>query len=164
MNEPEIINSSTNHHCLCSGAWWRLPVLLALVLAAILIARSLQRGEWSSRQLPVVPPAVDSTGQTVSLTIQTSEQDVRHWANIPWQAGMTVGELLNSASRLDGLTYSLQGNGEMTLLTRLGENPNEGVNGRNWTYFVNGERADRSLASFELRPGDRVLWTFAAEE
>ncbi len=77
---------------------------------------------------------------------------------------MTVGELLNSASRLDGLTYSLQGNGEMTLLTRLGENPNEGVNGRNWTYFVNGERADRSLASFELRPGDRVLWTFAAEE
>jgi hypothetical protein len=45
-------------------------------------------------------------------------------------------------------------------LTSINGVANEGAGGNNWTYEVNGRSGDRSYAVYELRAGDRVLWTF----
>jgi hypothetical protein len=67
-------------------------------------------------------------------------------------------DLLNAAS--SDLAITQRGSGQAALLTAIGDVSNEGAGGSNWTYEVNGQSADRSFAVYELRPGDRVLWTF----
>jgi hypothetical protein len=99
------------------------------------------------------------------LTIQFGNGHERKFDAVPWHQGMTVDDLLSAASRLpDSFSYTVHGDHDMTLLTRINDLRNEGVSGRNWTYTVNDVRADRSLAVYELKPGDRVLWTFGTQE
>lgn len=144
-----------------SAAWWRLPLLLAVVLTAILIARAsrVEVRTPAPRKLPVSPAA--ASGKSVSLTINYGGGRERKFDAIDWYAGMTVDDLLNAASQLpDPISYGVLGNGELTLLTRIDETHNEWEHGSNWTYQVNDVAADRSLAIYELQPGDRVLWTF----
>jgi hypothetical protein len=53
----------------------------------------------------------------------------------------------------------------MMLLVRIDDTTNDRTGGRNfWTYSVNDVPADRSLAVYELRPGDRVLWKYGPRE
>ncbi len=49
---------------------------------------------------------------------------------------------------------------QSAFLTAIDGVENEGADGQNWTYTVNGQIADRSFAVYELKPGDQVLWTF----
>jgi hypothetical protein len=152
------------------GGGWRLPVLLALVLAAILIAR--RRGEGYTTVAPQNAAAPDAASdaaqpgnQTVSLAIAIGDGVERRFDAVPWHEGMTVDDLLTAASRRpNGIQYSVRGDGASALLMQIDEARNEGPRGRNWTYTVNGTRADRSFAVYPLRPGDQVLWTFAAAE
>jgi len=146
------------------GSGWRLPVLLALVLAAILLAR------WTGeRETTVAPEATretaPATGQSVSLAIQFGDGVEQSFEAVPWHEGMTVDDLLTAASRRsNGIRYSVRGDGASALLLQIDKARNEGARGRNWTYTVNGTRADRSFAVYPLRPGDHVLWTFAPAE
>ncbi len=71
---------------------------------------------------------------------------------------MTVRDLLNGVPRL---RIVQQGSGSSAFLTQIDDVTNEGAGGRNWMYSVNGQRADRSFAIYELQPGDHVLWSFA---
>ena len=70
---------------------------------------------------------------------------------------MTVGDVLQNDPRTSFVT---QGSGASAFLTEINGVKNEGAGGRNWMYSVNGERADRSFAVYELQPGDHVLWSF----
>lgn len=144
-----------------SGAWWRLPLLLAIVLAAIVLARGARVNERTPppRKLPPAPAA--ATGKSVSLVIDYGNGRERRFDDIAWHEGMTVDDALNAASHLpDPISYGVLGNGELTMLTWIDETYNEWGNGSNWTYQVNDVAGDRSLAIYELQPGDRVLWTF----
>jgi hypothetical protein len=156
MPEPTNYNS-----CPACSSWWRLPLLLALVLAAIVLL--LRRGTPD----PVVAPesgaaekvAIAPTAPKVSLTIDFGDDRplVNHEAH--WSEGMTVADVLNSDSTLRPTST---GAGASAFLTSLNGVSNKGAGGRNWTYTVNGKHADRSFAVYELRPNDHVLWTFAA--
>ncbi|MCI0357698.1 MAG: DUF4430 domain-containing protein [Planctomycetaceae bacterium] len=42
------------------------------------------------------------------------------------------------------------------------EQKNEGA-GRNWTYEVNGKRADKSCGVWVLHAGDKVLWLYGKQ-
>ena len=71
---------------------------------------------------------------------------------------MTVADLLSSAP---DVPITQQGTDQTAFLTGIFGVANEGAGGKNWTYEVNGEGADRSFAVYELHAGDRVLWSFA---
>jgi Domain of unknown function (DUF4430) len=148
--------------------WWRLPLMLAIVLAAIALMRGGVRYEKTERheQAELEPAAAgEPAGQTVSLSVNFGEGTVREFEAVDWREGMTVLDLLAAVGQgNDGVRYAGQGSGKMAFLTELGGVGNEGAGGRNWTYAVDGKRADRSFAVHELRPGDRVLWSFAASE
>jgi hypothetical protein len=164
-SHPTNDTACTTRAC---GGRWKLLVLFALVLAAIVAYRVLGTGETQvggpgATTNDTTPPS--RTGETVSLTFRFGESDERKLEPIGWHQGMTVDDLMTAASRApDGIRYAMRGAGEMAFLTRIDDVANEGASGRNWTYTVNGARADKSFAVYELQPGDHVLWTFAAGE
>jgi hypothetical protein len=140
-----------------------LPLLLAIVLAAIVFM--LRRGapEPADRPLQASNQAVDTraNAQSVQLTINFGADRSPAEVESRWHEGMTVADLLNSDPAIH---FASTGSKASAFLTSLGGVANEGAGGRNWTYRVNGKHADRSFAVYELRPGDQVLWTFGAPE
>lgn len=146
---------------------WRLPLLLAIVLAAILLSQ--QRGIREAIFKPAgAPPevadraeAVAVVGPRVLLTINFGDGRELQNEVAPWREGMTVADLLQSEPRV---SLATQGSGASAFLTQLGDLANEGAGGRNWVYSVNGKPADRSFAVYELQANDHVLWTFARSE
>jgi len=153
----------TDHDsCPACSSWWRLPLLLAMVLAAIMFM--LRRGAPEPAPQPAPPReniAAAPNVQSVRLTIDFGDGRAPMSAESRWHEGMTVADLLNSEPAIN---VASTGSGAGTFLTSLGGAANEGAGGRNWTYRVNGKHADRSFAVYELRPGDQVLWTFATQQ
>jgi hypothetical protein len=145
--------------CPACTTWWRLPVALAAVLAAILLFANRQNEVPRNAATPAVSPSrLAEEPLRVSITIDFGDNKVLS-NRVPWLAGMTVRDLLSSAS-LAG--FGEKGRGESAFLVSIDDVQNEGAGGRNWTYQVNGKHADRSYAVYELQPNDQVLWTFAA--
>jgi hypothetical protein len=60
--------------------------------------------------------------------------------------------------------FIIRGTGQSAFLDSLDGVKNEGADGRNWTYSVDRTTGDRSFAVYELRPGNRVLWTFGKQQ
>lgn len=105
--------------------------------------------------------------ETVDLEIDFGDVTRKRIASIPWRAGMTVEQTMQIASdRKPGIQFSVRGSGKMALLVSIDGRANEGggAKARNWVYFVNGKRADRSFGVYELDPGDHILWTYDALE
>jgi hypothetical protein len=141
----------------CAG--WRLPALLVLVLAAIVLMRILNNDVTTTTAAtdPQIHSSSVAPREHVSLSIDFGNGQRREFDDLAWHDGMTVADLLRSAP---ALVTTHRGSGSGALLTAIGDTANEGPDGKNWTYAVNGQSADRSFAVYELRPGDRVLWTF----
>jgi hypothetical protein len=148
------------------GAWWRLPLLLAIVLIAIIAVRlSLTHTRGQHSPAATRPQAGAAAGKSVSLTIRFDDGKERLFDDVAWNPGMTVDDLLMAVSqRPDGISYAVVGEREMMLLTQIDDAANDKAAGRFWTYSVNGQQADRSLGVYELRPGDRVLWRFGSQQ
>jgi hypothetical protein len=155
------LREMTDHEsCPACNSWWRLPLLLAIVLAVIvLIVRPL--GRDPSTEPPQTLPeniAVEPNAQNVRLTIDFGDDREPITTESRWHEGMTVADLLNGEP---SISVTSTGSDASAFLTSLGGVANEGAGGRNWTYRVNDKHADRSFAVYELQPGDQVLWTFA---
>jgi hypothetical protein len=170
MNEARNVEQSTaatsEAPSRSGGARWRLPLLLAVVLAAIIAARLSQiQARGSKPRDATAPASTDATGKTVSLVIQFGDGRERVFDSVAWHSGMTVDDLMSTTRELPGgITYRAEGDRDMKLLVSIGDAVNERGGGRNWTYRVNDVPADCSLAVYELQPGDRVLWTFGRLE
>jgi hypothetical protein len=65
---------------------------------------------------------------------------------------------------VSGISIAQKGSGQSAFVTAIGGLENQGADAQNWTYSVNGQIADRSFAVYELKPGDRVLWTFGPRQ
>lgn len=134
---------------------WRLALAVAGVLLGLIVFRLSPRGS-SDRPAPQQP--LPGQQGTVTLLIRRPEVEPTQ-VKVPWSAGITVAE----ATRR-GLTTEWQGEGEMAMLTSLSGLANQGADGLNWQFEVNGEYATRGAGAVRLRPGDRVLWKLAPYE
>jgi hypothetical protein len=152
MSTPGESNS-----CTACGSGWRLPLLLGIVLAAMLLVST-----KTFRQTVFAPLRQQSIAPEgkVLLTVNFGNGQLLNVTE-NWRDGMTVADVMQNNPRSNFLT---EGSGESAFLTSLNGVMNEGAGGRNWTYTVNGKYADRSFAVYELRPNDHVLWTFAAQK
>jgi hypothetical protein len=146
--------------CACAS-WWLLPLLLALVLAAILVAQSGRIRKHALESTQTAAAQRSDVGPQVHLMIDYGDGRRRSFDGLRWSEGMTVGELLQSHPRVSTMQ---QGAGASAFLAQINGVANEGAGGRNWMYSVNGRRGDRSFAVYPLRPGDHVLWSFAGEQ
>jgi hypothetical protein len=157
MPAPEKSDS-----CSTCSAGWRLPLLLGIVLASILLGSSdrIRQAVFQPlRKQPAVEEGVRSANK-VLLTVNFGNGQLVH-ETADWREGMTVADALQNNRSISFLT---EGSGNSAFLTSLNGVMNEGAGSRNWTYTVNGKYADRSFAIYELRPNDHVLWTFTVQK
>jgi Domain of unknown function (DUF4430) len=160
-NEVRQVVTGDEHPASSGASWWRLPLLLAVVLVAIIAARSAHLPERSRNAERAVGPPPAETGKFVSLEIDYGDGKKREFEAIPWHPGMTVDDMMLAASRVpSGIVYLEIGERASALVTRIDDKVNDWPQGRSWTYQVNDKPADRSVGVFELQPGDRVLWAY----
>jgi hypothetical protein len=158
----------------CGGIGWRFPLLLVAVLVAIVVingrgvresmkVRGTDQGAPIAASQPPTPAAMDRSPpltETVSLVVDFGGGRRSEWNSLPWREGLTVDAVLSHVAASGELSFTQQGSGSSTFLSEMNDVANEGAGGKNWIYHVNAERADRSFAVYELRPGDQVLWRY----
>jgi len=102
--------------------------------------------------------------KTVRMTIDYGDGVRKEFTALPWKEGATVFDALQSAAKHPrGIKVEHRGSGATTLITTIDGLKNEGA-GRNWLYEVNEKLGETSCAIAELKPGDAVLWRFAAQK
>jgi len=107
-----------------------------------------------------------SVPQTVQLVVDYGDGVTKTINDLAWANGNTVFDVMTAAaSRSHGTSFTYTGSGETAVLTKIDDVQNEGggTGKRNWQYWVNSAYGDRSFATFELHPGDVVLWRFATQ-
>jgi hypothetical protein len=135
-----------------------------VVLAAMVVWRA--TGMWDqppvkdARNGAATADSPDTTREHVSLSIDFGDGKHQEFDKLAWREGMTVADLIGEAR---GIEMTQRGSGQGAFVTAIGGVANEGAEKSNWLYSVNGKKADRSYAVYELRPGDRVLWTFGPQ-
>lgn len=98
--------------------------------------------------------------QHVSLAIDFGDGHTKDITDVAWSPGMTVADVLSGQQNL---AVEKKGSGSGALLTSIDGSANQGADGKNWTFSVNNQLADRSYAVYELQAGDHVLWTFGLQ-
>jgi hypothetical protein len=137
--------------------------MLGLVLAAIVWSRIRSpREETPDKNTDPPAPAANGVPQEkVKLAIDFGGGRQKNFDAVAWRGGMTVADAMKASS---GVAIAQKGSGQSAFVTSIDGVENQGADGQNWTYSVNGQIADRSYAVYELKPGDRVLWTFGARQ
>jgi hypothetical protein len=158
--------NASSPSCNTCGSWWRLPLLLAFVLVAIWLLRD--RGVRDAKPdsgdtVQGTPAGSADASKAVSLTIDFGDGRRTEFEPVAWREGMTVRDVTRETPRADR-RLDVRGSGEAAFLASLDGVANEGADGRNWIYSVNGKNGDRSFAIYELEPGDQVLWTFGKQQ
>ena len=138
---------------------WQLPLLLVLVLGTMMWWQS-NHGHQAplakNDHLPT-PIAENDPRPKVKLTIDYGAGRRMAFAAIALTDGMTVADLMAAWTNV---AFKQKGSGESAFITSIDDIENQGADGNNWIYSVNGKVADRSFAVYKLQAGDHVLWTF----
>jgi hypothetical protein len=141
-----------------------LPIVLLIAAATVgaVLAAVRQR---SRDEAPPTKGDLAGGAATVSLVIDFGNGVRREFAALPSREGMTVGDVLRLARESrPPIEYATKGEGEMTFLTALEGVANEGGDGRNWLYSVDGVAGQVSFEVHPAPPGSAVLWEFRGRE
>ena len=150
-----------------TGGGWIFPLLLAaLLLGLVAVGKQIPKptppsqtrssADWTLSPKP--------TGETVSLTIDFGNGAQKEFSALPYRAEMTVADLLAAARDFrPGITFTQVGTGESGFLRSLDGLTNQGAEGRNWLYQVDGKHAHASFCLEKLEPGRHILWKFTDE-
>jgi hypothetical protein len=136
---------------------------LALVLAAVVWSRvhSIREAPADKNSEMPTPIAIGDPRPKVELSIDYGGGRRTEFAAIAWQKDMSVADLLKAWLNV---AIKQKGSGESAFVTEIDGVENQGADGQNWIYSVNGQIADRSFAIYNLKPGDQVLWTFGRQQ
>ncbi len=114
--------------------------------------------------MPVTPAAAAQKTATVQLVVDYGDGAEQRFTALPWKDGMTVLDALNAAqAHRHGITFVTRGKGSSTLVTKIGDQANEG-DGKNWLYSVNEKRGEVSAGAQKVEPRDTILWRFEVYE
>ena len=104
----------------------------------------------------------ESERELITLTVDYGDGFQKRFINMSWSEGMTVLDVMSQAKRhkRGRLEFKQRGKAATALLFQIDDVANQGGGRRNWIYYVNRQKADRSFAISKLEPGDEVLWRF----
>jgi hypothetical protein len=105
--------------------------------------------------------AADKADQVVSLRIDFDDGSQLHFTELAWSDKMTALDVLNAASKHKrGVKVKVRGTGSFAFVTAIDSQANEGGNGRNWIFQVNGKLAKVGAGVRQVQAGDQVQWLF----
>jgi hypothetical protein len=137
-----------------SNAPWRLALAILAVLIGMLVYRVTIETSGTMRAASPAEPATAVVHFTITRPDAPPVDLVA-----PWSEGQTVAD----ATRLAAETR-WRGEGAMALLEEIDGVPNQGPDGLNWQFEVNGRYATKGAGAVRMAPGDRVLWKLAPYE
>lgn len=137
---------------------WSAAGVLAVVFLAIVFSQTVLRREPPQEDAPPAEPV-----GAVTLAIDPGEGQANE-RTLDLLPGMTALEALESAPEDWRGPVDRTNSGINAFVEAIGGVENEGPGGRNWQYYVNGERAAVGAGARRLADGDRVLWKFAPQE
>lgn len=140
---------------------WRLAAALVVALLAVGLLR-----QWGTLDANGPASRVDPQREAALVILeQRLPEGPAQSAQVAWSVGTTVLEATRRAGDENpAWAGEWRGEGAMALLVSLGGEANQGADGLNWQFEVNGVYADRGAGAYELSPGDRVLWKLAPYE
>lgn len=142
---------------------WGLVLVLA-VLAGVRLLGSLA-ADFRQPAPPEENPLAIEPGEGAPVRLTRRMPDAEDLeVEVAWTPGTTVAVATRRAADEPGWESEWRGEGQMAFLESLGGTPNEGADGLNWQFEVNGEYADQGAGAVTLAPGDRVLWKLAPYE
>ncbi|MEM8865483.1 MAG: DUF4430 domain-containing protein [Planctomycetota bacterium] len=142
---------------------WASVGVLAVVLSAILLSQTVLRRDPPAQpeaNTPAPPQAGDPVVTVVIDPVDTPATEL----DLTFTPEMTVLDALESASQSAEMTIERTGEGPNAFVHAIGDAGNEGAEGRNWQYYINGERGEVGAGVHTLAEGDRLLWKFAPQE
>jgi hypothetical protein len=137
-------------------------VLAAIVLFRPHLARKMP-GEPGQQKanMPMPVPKGDPRPK-VWLTVDFGDGNRTAFSPVEWHDGMTAADLTKAWAPV--IPIKQKGEGESAFVTTMKDIENQGADGKNWTYSINGQMADRSFEVYKLKPDDHVLWTFGSRK
>jgi hypothetical protein len=136
--------------------WTFLMGCMSATLWAGATATSAQTAATDDTKTQESAPAVTS----ISLTIDYGDGMQKRFPEIDWESG-TVADALRFAERHPrGIKTVTRGSGETAFLEAIDNLANEGANGKNWMFMIDGELAKQSFGATEVEVGADVLWVF----
>jgi hypothetical protein len=108
-----------------------------------------------------LPPA--EAGAGILVAIEPGDTP-RAESLVPVASGGALAVLQAAGQGLEAFRPEIVGQGASAFVTAIGGIENEGPQGRNWTFEVNGQPGDRSAAITPVESGDSVLWKFTPGE
>jgi len=74
----------------------------------------------------------------------------------------TVLDAMKRAEEAGKLVFAYRGNGKFAFLEAIDMTINQGSDGDNWVYSVNGVQGNKSFGVYRVETGDRIEWRFGA--
>ncbi|KKU78718.1 MAG: hypothetical protein UY04_C0028G0010 [Parcubacteria group bacterium GW2011_GWA2_47_7] len=111
---------------------------------------------------PDTPAAMTS----VNLMLDEGNGTIKTWNTVSWHETMSVLNLLETvtvAEHIVLLTKDNGSNGRTVTSIDSVENATSGTTTMRWQYWVNNTYEPRVASKYYLKPGDIVIWKYAAE-
>lgn len=129
--------------------WARFSLVAAILLASV---------PCTTAELAL---AAEPSTPMVVLVVDYGDGVLKQFSSLPWKEGTTVFDALQAAAaHRRGIRVVHRGAGERLFVSQIDDRVNEGGNGRNWRFSVNGKKGDRSAGIVAIQAGDRILWEF----
>ena len=102
----------------------------------------------------------ENVADNIDLVIRFDNNFEKHYSKIRYTKEMTVLNAMQQMRKHPQATpFKVRGKGTSTFLFEIDSIANQG-NGKNWIYYVNGERATVGIGAKILKPHDHILWKF----
>ena len=103
----------------------------------------------------VAPVAAEEAIGPIGLRVVKPDGSTRDYGALKIVAGDT---LLDCLRRIPESGFSIRGDGAMAFVTEIDSFASRG--GEGWTFYVNGQWADRGIGDFEVHPDDQIEWRY----
>jgi len=97
---------------------------------------------------------------TVPLEIDFGEKKQTISVDVPVSADSTVLQIMERARNMGDLDFKSSGSGETAMILSINGVENEGANGNNWIYRVNGKVASKGCGVYAVQKGDKIRWAW----
>ncbi len=137
-----------------------LPASCSLILIALALGCSgcSRTSEEAKTERPAAATGELPGGElagSVIVEFRYPDQRLESLVVSPVRSGDTVWQVMQ---QIEEPEITIQGSGRNALLTRIGEFSNRGAEG--WTFYVNGEWADRGIGDYPIQVDDKIEWRY----
>ena len=106
------------------------------------------------------PVSIATNQQTVILQFDYGNGFSKQYKTLSLSSGDTVLDAMKTMQKHpQKIPFKTRGSGELTFITEIDLIRNEG-NGKNWVFYVNGQRANVGVGSYKLQANDRIVWKY----